>query len=171
MSAKGIPMFARLAGSCLASLTVILGIAAGPALADPPIATPTSSPAATPTIDQVARQHPEATKVSATSLSWNNGSVVMVWPGSSNPQTASSSSAAVTPQATLDGCPQGWACFYENANYGGRRLQFQDRGCQSLAAYGFDNMTTSWHFNKTGELYVYDGSGCKGALLHCHKIR
>jgi len=41
-----------------------------------------------------------------------------------------------------------WYCFYADANYGGRSLQFQD--CQSggytnlFSTYSFQNQTTSW---------------------------
>jgi len=77
----------------------------------------------------------------------------------------------------LHGCPytasSGWACFYENIDFnnfscaggaspactdGGRLLQFQDCGTQSLATYGFSGETTSWVNNTSVYVAVYDSS-------------
>ena len=66
--------------------------------------------------------------------------------------------------SSVGGCPDGtyvhWFCFYENASFGGRMLQFRDcPSTQSLASYGFANQTTSWVNNRSGvTITVYDGS-------------
>jgi len=77
------------------------------------------------------------------------------------------------------GCPysgtSGWACFYENTNFngyscsgggtcgdGGRMLEFESCGTQSLATYGFSDQTSSWVNNTSSYVTVYDSSG--GAL-------
>ncbi len=41
-------------------------------------------------------------------------------------------------------CPNGWWCFYDYTNFGGRRLQFSDCSTQKLSDYGFNNVTSSW---------------------------
>lgn len=47
--------------------------------------------------------------------------------------------------AAYSDCPNGWVCIWEHANYGGRMLQFQDRGYwQNLTAYGFNDQASSW---------------------------
>ena len=73
------------------------------------------------------------------------------------------------------GCPYtsttGWACFYQNTNFdnysclggspcgdGGRMLQFESCGTQSLATYGFADMTSSWVNNTSSYVTVYNYS-------------
>jgi hypothetical protein len=73
------------------------------------------------------------------------------------------------------GCPynatSGWTCFYQNIDFnhyscpggsgcgdGGRLLQFQSCGTQSLATYGFSRQTTSWVNNTNAYVAVYDSS-------------
>ena len=50
--------------------------------------------------------------------------------------------------ADVHGCPSGllkkWYCFYTNANYGGRRLQFSSTCSDFASNWGFDNQTSSW---------------------------
>jgi hypothetical protein len=50
------------------------------------------------------------------------------------------------PDSTLDLiCPEDWMCFFEHANYGGRRLRFRD--CcyfQYFSNYGMQNRVSSW---------------------------
>lgn len=94
--------------------------------------------------------------------------------------------AAVTPEASTAqhllttstsyryGCPySGWTCFYQDSNFngytcasgptsctsGGRMLEFQSCGWQSLATYGFSGQTSSWINDTSTYVSVYDGSG------------
>ncbi|TDD33088.1 hypothetical protein E1287_20530 [Actinomadura sp. KC06] len=54
-------------------------------------------------------------------------------------------------------CPSGWYCFYQEKNWDGRRLQFQDcGGSQSLEDYGFKNQASSRHNNSRHKVTVYD---------------
>jgi hypothetical protein len=87
----------------------------------------------------------------------------------------------VSPQLTAAttsyryGCPynatSGWTCFYQNIDFnnyscpggggcgdGGRMLQFESCGTQSLATYGFSRQTTSWVNNTSAYVAVYDSS-------------
>jgi len=73
------------------------------------------------------------------------------------------------------GCPytstNGWDCFYQNGSFndysclggspcgdGGRMLQFESCGTQSLATYGFADMTSSWVNNTSSYVTVYNSS-------------
>ncbi|MFF3401494.1 peptidase inhibitor family I36 protein [Streptomyces sp. NPDC002659] len=62
----------------------------------------------------------------------------------------SSQTHAATPNRVLGtaNCPSGWVCIYEHSNFDGRRLQFSDEYWMSLAPYGFERMTSSWHNNQ-----------------------
>jgi len=64
-----------------------------------------------------------------------------------NVVTATGSSGGASTQGTAD-CPAGWLCIYEGTNWDGRRLQFNDEFWHSLAPYGFQKMTSSWHNNQ-----------------------
>lgn len=76
------------------------------------------------------------------------------------------SAAKAAPNGTVYywGCPQGdstdnqWYCFYEDANMGGRRLQWNLQHCGTdyegiFANYGFTAQASSWV--NTGPLYVW----------------
>jgi hypothetical protein len=73
------------------------------------------------------------------------------------------------------GCPYnettGWDCFYQNLSFnnyscsggspcadGGRMLQFESCGTQSLATYGFAAMTSSWVNNTSSYVAVYNSA-------------
>jgi hypothetical protein len=85
--------------------------------------------------------------------------------------------AQLTPLTTSYryGCPYtsttGWTCFYQNINFnhyscggggacgdGGRMLQINSCGNQSLATYGFSGETSSWVNNTDAYVTVYDGN-------------
>jgi hypothetical protein len=125
--------------------------------------TATTASAATPSyaaaLDQaVAHQlqaYPGGTQVSSNEVAYDGGKVMVVFPDASGfVPTASGARTEVTPNATYEwhGCPYGnvasWYCFYQNANFGGRMLEFQDCSGsgldQSFSTYGFSNETTSW---------------------------
>ena len=65
------------------------------------------------------------------------------------------------PRATVITCSAGYTCLYESANYGGRRLQWRDRGqLINLSAYGFDNQMTSWrNLNSVDARWYYSAGG------------
>jgi hypothetical protein len=65
--------------------------------------------------------------------------------------TAYSDGALVVAPAAFNDCPDGWVCIWEDKDYSGRMLQFQDRGFwQDLTAYNFNDKTTSWR-NRTND--------------------
>jgi len=85
--------------------------------------------------------------------------------------------APLTPLTTSYryGCPYtstaGWTCFYQNIDFnhyscggggacgdGGRMLQVNSCGNQSLATYGFSGQTSSWVNNTDAYVTVYDGN-------------
>jgi hypothetical protein len=93
-----------------------------------------------------------------------------------------SSLTSLTPLTTSYryGCPygstSGWTCFYQNIDFnhyscpggasppcsdGGRLLQFQSCGTQSLATYGFSDQTSSWVNNTGSHVAVYATSGAE----------
>jgi len=57
-------------------------------------------------------------------------------------------------------CSSGYGCLYADSNFGGRRLQFHDIGCQNLN--GFNDQTSSL-YNRSGHRFgVYSGKNCTG---------
>jgi hypothetical protein len=85
--------------------------------------------------------------------------------------------AQLTPLTTSYryGCPYtsttGWTCFYQNIDFnhyscggggacgdGGRMLQFDTCGNQSLGTYGFSGQTSSWVNNTDSYVTVYDAN-------------
>jgi hypothetical protein len=80
------------------------------------------------------------------------------------------SSAAVF--STWHGCPDNYLCLYENPNWNGRRLQFQQDYWQSLVPYGFDGRTSSWTNNQnnlgcTDTGILGNGAGDNRTLSDC----
>ena len=57
-------------------------------------------------------------------------------------------------------CGNGWGCIYAGNNYSGRKLQFQDGGCQNLK--GFDNQASSLWNNSRRRMAIYSGANCTG---------
>jgi hypothetical protein len=107
-------------------------------------------------IDDLVRHG--ATQIGPTQVSWNNGAVME--------DLAPQASATVNTLAatgTIHGCPSDWYCFYDLANFGGRRLQFHDCSLagliQYLSTYGFANRTTTWVNNTFHEVDVHQGTG------------
>jgi hypothetical protein len=173
----------------LSALLVPAGSAAG-ASPQVPVASaegqsaPVDATALESDIARVLRSSPGAVRTGPYEVSWDDGAVVSTWvpqadrgsgPGSAAAAGAltarddgapsmTSTTSTNGLSAAVGGCPDGlsvhWFCFYENASYGGRMLQF--RACpstQSLGAYGFANQTTSWVNNRSGvTITVYDGS-------------
>jgi hypothetical protein len=130
------PVFAA-----LAALVVLL--AGSPAQAAPS--------ATTPALEReiAGLVHSGATRIAPTQVAWNHGTVVLDL----------APSRVVQPAATVHGCPSGWFCFYDAANYGGRRLQYQ--GCYTQGfPDSFFMKTTSWVHNKSsGIVQPYDALG------------
>lgn len=74
---------------------------------------------------------------------------------------------AAVPLATIHGCPSGWFCFYHDANFGGRMLQFSSCGIQNLTDFGFNDQTSSWVNNTSSSVDVFkDINGGGGRLWH-----
>ncbi|WP_165975724.1 peptidase inhibitor family I36 protein [Actinomadura rubrisoli] len=54
-------------------------------------------------------------------------------------------------------CVANTYCFYDGANFTGRKLTFRDcGGWQYLTDYGFGNKTSSWHNKSKNNVQVYD---------------
>ena len=99
--------------------------------------------------------YPGGKQVSSNEVSYDGGKVMVVFPDASGyVPTSAGARSEVTPDATYEwhGCPYGniasWYCFYQNSNFGGRMLEFQDCSGsgteQSFAGYGFSDETSSW---------------------------
>lgn len=120
-------------------------------------------------VGQFLTEHPNATRSAKYQVSFASGAVLLnfVPPGQTHvtneaslrpelrqtpEETARSARTATAAAVDWHGCPNSvttaWYCVYENANWGGRMLEFKD--CTSsgyynyLNQYGFLNMTTSW---------------------------
>jgi hypothetical protein len=77
------------------------------------------------------------------------------------------SASEIVPQATVHGCPSGWFCFYHDANFGGRMLQFSDCGIQNLTDFGFNDQASSWVDNTGSSVDVFlNINGGGGVLWH-----
>jgi hypothetical protein len=83
---------------------------------------------------------------------------------SSAPAVAATSTQAV-PNATINGCPSGFYCFYQDANFGGRRVQFQSCGTQNLTDFGFNDEASSWVNNTNSSWDVFKDINRGGGRL------
>jgi len=101
-------------------------------------------------IAQELRAHPGGVQISPNQIAWLGGSVVLTLPA---PGARTAAASGVVPNTTLHGCPGGWYCFYQDINFGGRMLQFQDctpgGTIQYFSTYGFRNETSSWVVNRS----------------------
>ncbi|NDU71586.1 hypothetical protein GWI34_02950 [Actinomadura sp. DSM 109109] len=95
-------------------------------------------------VDQVVRQHPDAQQSGPGTVTFGNGVEL----------TIPAAGAIVTP------CASGAYCFFQEKNYGGRKLTFRDCGAnglwQFLTDYGFGNQTSSWQNYTNHTVLVYD---------------
>ena len=74
--------------------------------------------------------------------------------------------------ATSDSCPWSFSarytCFYSDAGFNGRRLQFADTYCSgpvNFGDWGFGNTISSWVNNSSHTVSVYRRAEPTGALL------
>lgn len=112
------------------------------------------------------QDHPDARQTSPYQVEFRNGARMNFPPAgrkavSNDPRYRPEMTNLTT--STVHGCPSGWYCFYENASYGGRMLQFQDCSgggtTQFLSNYGFANQTTAWvNARPTGWVDVFSSS-------------
>jgi hypothetical protein len=156
--------------SCAVLALSVLLVPAGVASAESPAPTANAVARIENDIARVLRSSPGATRTGPFEVSWDGGAVVSTWTPPSRPRDAGSTQGTLAlgqqalASSSYAGCPDGttvhWFCFYENASFGGRMLQFRDcPSTQSLASYGFANQTTSWVNNRSGAtITVYDGS-------------
>ncbi|MFE7455722.1 peptidase inhibitor family I36 protein [Streptomyces sp. NPDC057554] len=120
-------------------------------------------------------------QISANEIAWNGGEPTLTFPLPGEDEAPQSSPQAlrqkgikatdVEPLADWGGCPAGkddnrWYCFYDEADFKGRRLQWNWAHCSGgirFGDYGFDNKTTGWvnttpNKSKVGMVVtVYDG--------------
>ncbi len=81
----------------------------------------------------------------------------------------------VTPEAVTDGsCDRGYLCVFQNANFSGRRLQFNVPGEIDLTDYGFNDQMSSWWNNSNVDAKWFFNTGGYGNPLnnfsaHCMK--
>ena len=126
-------------------------------------------------VDAALRARPGGTQISQYEVSWHGGQVVLALP-------APGSSRAAAPTATAgllgletgssDSCPWSftarYTCFYADAGFNGRRLQFADTYCSGPVNFGdwaFSNTISSWVNNSAHIVKVYDGPNATAALL------
>ena len=121
----------------LATALVGMTVAGSPAVAQPPAHSSVQSQVA-----RVLHDHPGGVQISPTQIAWQNGATIL------NLQTPAS---GATPNATINGCPSGYYCFFEFQNFTGRMLQLST--CNStpiyFSDYGFENLTSSWVVNRS----------------------
>lgn len=135
-------------------------------------------------IDQVLAKTEGGVQISKNEIAWHGGEVIMSFPLPGESKAPTSSPAAQRLQAKVAGKPTGtveptagdvsiqaddgdcptevfgndWYCFYQNRDFGGRRLQWNatHRSPVYFADYDFDNKISSWS-NKGGKtISVYE---------------
>lgn len=71
--------------------------------------------------------------------------------------------AATLGPAAYDDCPSGWVCLFQDKNYAGRMLKFQDVGLNGdMRDYSFNDQMSSWRSRRALDArwyYDYNGSG------------
>lgn len=89
------------------------------------------------------RQYPGGVQTGPNEISYKGGRVTVTIPAQG--------AAAANP------CADGAYCFYEEENFGGRKLTFRDcGGTQYLTDYGFGDQTSSWESRTTSTVEVFD---------------
>jgi len=128
-------------------------------------------------IDAALRARPGGTQISQYQVSWQGGEVVLSLPvpGTGRVPAGSGESRAgalLSAVATSNSCPWSFSarytCFYSDAGFSGRRLQFADTYCSSAVNFGdwgFSNTISSWVNNTSHTVAAYDGPNTTGALL------
>ncbi|MEU3002615.1 peptidase inhibitor family I36 protein [Streptomyces sp. NPDC006995] len=136
-------------------------------------------------IEQVLARTQGGVQISRNEIAWDGGEVIMSFPDPGEAQAPVSSAAAQRLQAKVtgrsvgtveplqvsggvsaqaaDNCPteifgNDWYCFYQNSDFGGRRLQWNaaHKSPVYFSKYDFDNRTSSWS-NKGGKkITVYE---------------
>ncbi|MET0340068.1 MAG: peptidase inhibitor family I36 protein [Polyangiales bacterium] len=174
-------MHSRIALSTRSTLSIVALVSAASALlhgcADVPVSeaelagsAPTSALAsessATPSFDAQIQallvEHPDAVQIDERSIGWDDGKVMLVLPDpeeSLAPAQTDDAAAAVESlnpalYGPVRGCPSGWYCVYQHADFGGRRLQFSDCTRNDLGDYGFRDQTTAWVNNGSRTIEV-----------------
>lgn len=95
-------------------------------------------------------------------------SSVEVTPDGTEVTTYSDGTKVVSPASpdSFSECPDGWVCLWENKEYGGRMLEFQDRGYwQNLSVYEFNDKTSSWANRTNDDARLSQNAGGGGNLL------
>jgi hypothetical protein len=85
------------------------------------------------------------TQISSNQIAWDGGHVVLTLPG-------------IGVQGSPN-CPVGRSCLYEHANWEGAMLSFDTCGFRDMIDYGFIDMTSSWHNNRSTRSYLYNWTG------------
>ncbi|MFF8352977.1 peptidase inhibitor family I36 protein [Streptomyces chartreusis] len=135
-------------------------------------------------IDEVLAKTEGGVQISKNEIAWHGGEAIMSFPLPGESKAPISSPAAQRLQAKVAGKPAGtvepaatdvsiqaddgdcpteifgndWYCFYQNDNFGGRRLQWNatHRSPVYFSDYDFENKVSSWS-NKGGkQIYVYE---------------
>lgn len=120
-------------------VTVLTALVTVIAVTPPVTAGPADGAATTPTavqreIDQHLAAYPGGRQVSATEISYADGTFVLTF------------QRAIGVLAGPD-CTAGWFCFYDGLNYGYPRGQLSSCGWQDLYNWGWHDRTESVHFN------------------------
>jgi hypothetical protein len=150
----------------LASLVLAMAVSAVPAAA-------TSPALATPTLTKKGDIGPDGLPIPpggvrvGNEVFYNNGRVALRFDLA---RVAKLQGKAAPDSAAIDFiCSEGWYCFFEHINYGGRRLSFRD--CcyfQYLSNYGFQNKASSWRSNlNNNDVRVWNSGPSPDVLLWC----
>lgn len=139
-------------------------------------------------INQVLDATEGGVQISRNEIAWNDGDVIMAFPMPGEATAPASSPAAQRLQAEVaglpgtpaeeptvglaasDNCPtqvfgNDWYCFYQNRDFGGRRLQWNEKHDPTavrFSDYGFANQTSSWSNKGAKTITVFDG--CKSGF-------
>ena len=149
-------------------------------------------------IEAALAKAPDAKQVSQFEITWDGGKVLEAFPAPGQRQAPPMSDTAIRASApnaraakrqikakkriqtrgSSSSCP--WVpggtkyyCFYEDADFNGRRLQWSYQYCYSynynryinFADYSFGNKASSWVNNSNHNISVFNGKNAGGALL------
>ncbi|KAI8918432.1 hypothetical protein DFJ77DRAFT_294149 [Powellomyces hirtus] len=68
-------------------------------------------------------------------------------------------------------CGSGWGCIYDSTNYGGRKLQWRDRGVHNLGDWGFSDKTSSVYNNRGGSIKLTNVRGLRPDINKTYAAR
>ncbi|RKS68290.1 peptidase inhibitor family I36 [Actinomadura pelletieri DSM 43383] len=128
----------------LAATSVVFVAAAATAVVGSTVSTVSAAPSSLQNqIDAQLTAHPGGVQTAPNEISYQGGKVTLTFPQPGH--------------TSANPCAKGAYCFYDGANFTGRKLTFRDcDSTQFLTDYGFGDKTSSWTNATKHTIEVYD---------------